>query len=77
MCHYQSNGDFADVPEADRLIRTMAFTHKWPLLICEPDGGNFTSTKLAVGRQIEHSEVAGSALDLALHPDRPEVLLGR
>src|SRR5260370_25679356 len=40
--------------------------------ILDPDGDDVTAAKLAVDRQIEHSEVANSAFDLELRPDRPD-----
>src|ERR1700692_3516827 len=42
--------------------------------ILDPDGDDVTAAKLAVDRQIEHGEVASSAFDLELCPDRPDVL---
>src|SRR5260370_2980911 len=41
--------------------------------ILDPDGDDVTAAKLAVDRQIEHREVANSAFDLQLRPDRPDV----
>src|SRR3977135_4088913 len=41
--------------------------------ILDPDGDDVTAAKLAVDRQIEHREVANSAFDLELRPDRPDV----
>jgi hypothetical protein len=37
--------------------------------LLDADGNNVAATKLAVDRQIEHGEVANSALDLELRPD--------
>src|SRR5206468_12075429 len=41
--------------------------------ILDPDGDDITATKLAVDCQIEHGEIASTALDLELCPDRPDV----
>src|SRR5260370_11746648 len=41
--------------------------------ILDQDGDDVTAAKLAVDRQIEHREVANSAFDLELRPDRPDV----
>jgi hypothetical protein len=41
--------------------------------ILDPDGDDVTTAQLAVDRQIEHREVANSAFDLELRPDRPDV----
>src|SRR3979409_2049598 len=45
--------------------------------ILDPDGDDITAAKLAVDRQIEHREVANSAFDLELRPDRPDVFWSR
>src|ERR1700716_3441135 len=41
--------------------------------ILDPDGDDVTAAKLAVDCQIEHREVANSAFDLKLRPDRPDM----
>jgi hypothetical protein len=41
--------------------------------IPDPDGDDVAAKKLAVDRQIEHREVANSAFDLELRPDRPDM----
>ncbi len=41
--------------------------------ILDPYGDDVAAAKLAVDRQIEHREVANSAFDLELRPDRPDM----
>jgi hypothetical protein len=41
--------------------------------ILDPDSNDVTAAKLAVDCQIEHREVANSAFDLELCPDRPDM----
>jgi hypothetical protein len=41
--------------------------------VLNPDGNDVTAAKLAVDCQIEHREVANSAFDLELRPDRPDM----
>jgi hypothetical protein len=42
--------------------------------ILDPDRDDIAATKLAVYRQIEHSQIASAALDLEFRSDRPDVL---